>query len=187
MGRGPPDQRRSSTPIVMIPSSAIASWPTRSVTPASAFASARCGGSARPTAGGRSSARRRPRRSAKVVTAAHDDLVRRVFHADAPNQLWLTDITEHPTAWIPAVVATVGLCQTLVKQRVVRPGVSQSRALRGRPLSSSATCRSSSALCGTRSVPAGSTGEADRWCSRCCRAAKVRRGRRSRPACRWRR
>jgi putative transposase len=28
----------------------------------------------------------------------HDDLVRKVFTADAPNQLWLTDITEHPTA-----------------------------------------------------------------------------------------
>src|SRR3546814_15559036 len=28
---------------------------------------------------------------------AHDDLVRRVFTADAPNRLWLTDITEHWT------------------------------------------------------------------------------------------
>ena len=27
----------------------------------------------------------------------HDDLVQRDFTADAPNQLWLTDITEHPT------------------------------------------------------------------------------------------
>jgi putative transposase len=27
----------------------------------------------------------------------HDDLVRRRFVADAPNRLWLTDITEHPT------------------------------------------------------------------------------------------
>lgn len=27
----------------------------------------------------------------------HDDLVRREFTAAAPNQLWLTDITEHPT------------------------------------------------------------------------------------------
>jgi len=27
----------------------------------------------------------------------HDDLVRREFTAPAPNQLWLTDITEHPT------------------------------------------------------------------------------------------
>ncbi len=28
----------------------------------------------------------------------HDDLVRREFTASAPNLLWLTDITEHPTA-----------------------------------------------------------------------------------------
>jgi len=28
---------------------------------------------------------------------ADDDLVRREFHADAPNRLWLTDITEHRT------------------------------------------------------------------------------------------
>ena len=27
----------------------------------------------------------------------HDDLVQREFTADAPNRLWLTDITEHPT------------------------------------------------------------------------------------------
>jgi transposase InsO family protein len=27
----------------------------------------------------------------------HDDLVKREFSAEAPNQLWLTDITEHPT------------------------------------------------------------------------------------------
>lgn len=41
----------------------------------------------------------------------HDDLVGRNFTADAPNILWLTDITEHHTAWIPAVVATpLGRC-----------------------------------------------------------------------------
>jgi transposase InsO family protein len=27
----------------------------------------------------------------------HDDLVERDFTAAAPNELWLTDITEHPT------------------------------------------------------------------------------------------
>jgi putative transposase len=27
----------------------------------------------------------------------HDDLVARLFSAEAPNRLWLTDITEHPT------------------------------------------------------------------------------------------
>ena len=33
----------------------------------------------------------------KAGPPVHDDLVRRVFTADAPNQLWLTDITEHRT------------------------------------------------------------------------------------------
>jgi transposase InsO family protein len=37
------------------------------------------------------------RKGAKPGTAAHDDLVRRDFTATAPNQLWLTDITEHRT------------------------------------------------------------------------------------------
>lgn len=35
---------------------------------------------------------------AKPGTPAHDDLVLRVFTADAPNSLWLADITEHRTA-----------------------------------------------------------------------------------------
>lgn len=30
--------------------------------------------------------------------AVHDDLVERNFTADHPDQIWLTDITEHPTA-----------------------------------------------------------------------------------------
>ena len=39
------------------------------------------------------------RRGARRCPAApvHDDLVQRRFVADAPNRLWLTDITEHPT------------------------------------------------------------------------------------------
>ncbi len=40
---------------------------------------------------------RRRGRSLKPGPPAHDDLVRRVFRADAPNRLWLTDITEHRT------------------------------------------------------------------------------------------
>jgi putative transposase len=36
-------------------------------------------------------------KGSKPGTPAHDDLVRRVFRADGPNQLWLTDITEHRT------------------------------------------------------------------------------------------
>jgi putative transposase len=41
----------------------------------------------------------KPRRGkgTKVGPPVHDDLVRRVFAADAPNRLWLGDITEHQT------------------------------------------------------------------------------------------
>lgn len=38
------------------------------------------------------------RKNTKPGTPAHDDLVRRVFTADGPSRLWLTDITEHRTA-----------------------------------------------------------------------------------------
>ena len=34
----------------------------------------------------------------KAGPPVHDDLVRRQFTADRPDQLWLTDITEHGTA-----------------------------------------------------------------------------------------
>jgi hypothetical protein len=37
-------------------------------------------------------------KGSKPGTPSHDDLVRRDFTADAPNQLWLCDITEHRTA-----------------------------------------------------------------------------------------
>jgi len=37
------------------------------------------------------------RKTGKPGTPAHDDLVRRIFTADAPNELWLTDLTEHRT------------------------------------------------------------------------------------------
>ncbi len=40
---------------------------------------------------------RRRGRGLKPGPAVHDDLVRREFIAAVPNQLWLTDITEHPT------------------------------------------------------------------------------------------
>ena len=39
----------------------------------------------------------RRRRRGCPAMPVHDDLVRRHFVADAPNRLWLTDITEHPT------------------------------------------------------------------------------------------
>jgi putative transposase len=40
--------------------------------------------------------RRRAKRGCPVAPV-HDDLVRRRFVAEAPDRLWLTDITEHPT------------------------------------------------------------------------------------------
>ena len=40
---------------------------------------------------------RKRRGSRRPGPAVHDDLVRRAFRAAHPNELWLTDITEHPT------------------------------------------------------------------------------------------
>lgn len=40
---------------------------------------------------------RRKRRGQRPLPAPHDDLVQRRFTADAPDRLWCTDITEHPT------------------------------------------------------------------------------------------
>ena len=41
--------------------------------------------------------KRRNRKATGPQTAAHDDLLRRDFTAEEPNQVWLTDITEHRT------------------------------------------------------------------------------------------
>jgi transposase InsO family protein len=41
---------------------------------------------------------RKGRHGKRPGPAVHDDLVERNFTADYPNQIWLTDITEHPTA-----------------------------------------------------------------------------------------
>ncbi len=48
-----------------------------------------------------------------VATA--DDLVKRKFHRLRPNELWVNDITQHRTTWIPAVVATVRITRRSVK------------------------------------------------------------------------
>lgn len=42
--------------------------------------------------------KKKNRKASAPATAAHDDLVRRQFEADAPNQVWLADLTEHRTA-----------------------------------------------------------------------------------------
>ena len=41
--------------------------------------------------------KRKRGKNGKVGPPVHDDLVGRDFTADAPNQLWLADITEHRT------------------------------------------------------------------------------------------
>ena len=41
--------------------------------------------------------KKRPKNAKRPGPPVHDDLVRRDFTAQAPNRLWLTDITEHPT------------------------------------------------------------------------------------------
>ena len=42
--------------------------------------------------------KKRSKTGKKAGPPAHDDLVHRQFKAEAPNRLWLWDITEHPTA-----------------------------------------------------------------------------------------
>ncbi|MFD4621230.1 hypothetical protein [Streptomyces sp. NPDC058475] len=58
----------------------------------------------------------------KAGPPVHDDLVRRDFTADGPNRLWLADITEHATAWITVVVATIEATRRPVKQPGARTG-----------------------------------------------------------------
>ncbi len=41
---------------------------------------------------------RRGKNGRRPGPPVHDDHVQRQFAAEAPNRLWLTDITEHPTA-----------------------------------------------------------------------------------------
>jgi len=41
--------------------------------------------------------KKKPYAKSKPGAPAHDDLVKRIFTAEKPNQLWLTDLTEHRT------------------------------------------------------------------------------------------
>ena len=70
--------------------------------------------------------------------AVHDDLVQRNFTAPRPDAIWLTDITEHPTACIPAIVAT------LLEEQL--RWVARSTAMR---------TRSGSSICSTREGRSG--------------------------------
>ncbi|MDA0629438.1 DDE-type integrase/transposase/recombinase, partial [Acinetobacter baumannii] len=54
--------------------------------------------------------RKRRGKGTRPGPPVHDDRVRRNFHAEAPNQVWLTDITEHRTAWIQAGEGKLYLC-----------------------------------------------------------------------------
>ena len=66
---------------------------------------------------------RRRRSGLKAGPPVHDDLIERDFSATVPNRKWLTDITEHHTAWIPAVVATSrAIRRSPVKQPFVQLG-----------------------------------------------------------------
>jgi putative transposase len=53
---------------------------------------------------------RRPPKGAKMARITSLDLVRRNFHRPAPNQLWLTDITEHPTRRARSSAARSSTC-----------------------------------------------------------------------------
>src|SRR5690606_21547215 len=78
-------------------SSATGTWPTRPATPARTCASGPPGGCAHRTAGGPRSARSAAGTPKLPGPPVHDDLVERDFTAQAPNRLWLADITEHRT------------------------------------------------------------------------------------------
>ena len=47
------------------------------------------------------------RASSNSGVPTDDDLVNRRFNRDGLNELWVSDITEHKTPWIPAIVATL--------------------------------------------------------------------------------
>lgn len=77
----------------------------------------------------------------KAGPPVHDDLVQREFTADAPNELWLTDITEHKTAegklYLCAIKDVfsgkiVGYSiDSRMKSRLVVNAISNAAALRG--------------------------------------------------------
>ena len=92
----PTGPTRCSTPTATTRSSATGSWPTRPARPVSRWPSAPRGGSARST-GWWSAFGKKRGKNGKAGPPVHDDLVERDFTADAPNRLWLADITEHRT------------------------------------------------------------------------------------------
>ncbi len=51
--------------------------------------------------------KKKNRKASAPAIAAHDDLVRRQFNADAPNQIWLADLSEHRTSGGKAYLRTI--------------------------------------------------------------------------------
>ena len=86
----------SSTPTATTRSSAIGCSPTRPALSAGAAVTAQCGGS-RPALVKQLRQEARQEREA-AGPPAQEDRVHRDFTADAPDQLGLTDISEHPIA-----------------------------------------------------------------------------------------
>lgn len=64
--------------------------------------------------------RKRRGKGRLVGPPVREDLVRREFTATSPDRLWPTDISEHPTAWIPAIVVTPLPMRLPVKQLFVQ-------------------------------------------------------------------
>ena len=83
----------------------------------------------------------RKAQASKRSTAAHDDLVRRDFTANGPNQVWVTDLTEHRTAegklYLCAIKdlwsnKIVGWCiDERMKARIVVAAIEMAAARRG--------------------------------------------------------
>ena len=108
--------------------------------------------------------KKKGRNGKKPGPSVHDDLcayedkhgvIRHQFTATGPNELWLTDISEHWTRRIPAVVATVNTYAGSSKAAIRSAGVSQPSDFRGRPFSSSAIMASCSNVNWRRSAPLG--------------------------------
>lgn len=64
----------------------------------------------------------RKRYTSKEHMIMHVDLVKRDFAAQRSNQLWCTDIAQHPTTWIPTIVATLVIERIPVKHLGARQG-----------------------------------------------------------------
>ena len=64
-----------------------------------------------------------PRKVKRIKgTPTSDDLVQRKFERSFLDELWVTDITEHPRTWIPVVVATRPISLRQVEHAIVRRG-----------------------------------------------------------------